>query len=348
MDWRKSYSAIYILTKVDPVTWKDVEQFKIISGSIDKDCSSALIESATVDMTDTLGDKEYWVRINLKASQNGDEEYVPLFTGLSSVPTRNIEGGRVSYSVECHSVLKPSSDILLQRGWYVPKAFNGAEMVKRLLSVNPCPIYISGESPYLKKAIVAEQGESNLSMALKILDAIDWRLRVTGDGSVEILPEANFAETTFNPIDCDIVEDSITDTIDWYSCPNVLRVISEGMAAVVKDENPNSRLSTVSRGREIWEEENVGNLKKGETLAQYAIRRLKRLQEIARTISYSRRYDPSICVGDAVGLNYPEFGLDGLFISESQSIQLGYSPRVSESIRTKNEDDDDEYENDYE
>lgn len=344
MDWSKGYASTYILTKVDPTTWRDVEQLRMVSGSIDRDYSSFLMESAVVDMTETLGEGEHWVRINLKAVQNGSEEYIPLFTGLAAIPTRNLDGSRVSYSVECHSVLKPSSDILLERGWYAQKGFDAAYIVKQLLSVNPCPISIIGDSPELKKRIVAEEGETNLSMAHKILDAIDWRLRITGDGHVDILPEADDAVKSFNPLDYDIIETtSIKDTFDWYSCPNVLRVIADGLSTVAKDENPNSKLSTVSRGREIWAEEKAGKLKIDETLAQYAIRRLKRLQETARTISYKRRFDPYICVGDIVKLDYTEHDLEGAFVSMSQSIQLGYSPRVSESVQTKIEDEDDEY-----
>ena len=46
MDWSKGFSARYILTTVDPKTWTDQKEFEFTEGSIDRDSTSDLRESA--------------------------------------------------------------------------------------------------------------------------------------------------------------------------------------------------------------------------------------------------------------------------------------------------------------
>lgn len=69
MDWSKGFSARYILTTVDPKTWTDQKEFEFTEGSIDRDSTSDLRESASVTMTEKITDSECWVRIYLQATQ---------------------------------------------------------------------------------------------------------------------------------------------------------------------------------------------------------------------------------------------------------------------------------------
>ena len=61
MDWSKGFSARYILTTVDPKTWTDQQEFEFTEGSIDRDSTSDLRESASVTMTEKITDSECWV-----------------------------------------------------------------------------------------------------------------------------------------------------------------------------------------------------------------------------------------------------------------------------------------------
>jgi hypothetical protein len=127
----------------------------------------------------------------------------------------------------------------------------------------------------------------------------------------------------------DVLETEITDTKDWYSCPNVLRVICDSTSAIARDDDPESPLSTVSRGREIWVQENV-SLSSGASLSSYAMERLKELQKPSRILDYSRRYDPDVMPGDVVEMAYPDAELTGLFRVITQDLELGYGCRTEE------------------
>jgi hypothetical protein len=88
-------------------------------------------------------------------------------------------------------------------------------------------------------------------MTEKVLAAIDWRIRIYGDGTIELCEKASVDTTGFDPIEQDVLEPTITVKYDWYSCPNVFRAVHEELSAVARDDSPDSPLSTIRRGREV-------------------------------------------------------------------------------------------------
>jgi len=330
MRWDDGFTGAYYMTVVDPDSWRDLERIDITGGSIDRS-NADLRESADIDAKQIPGDGEAWVRIWLDADQNGIT-HVPLFTGLTSAPSRDIDGKDINYKIECYSVLKPIDDILTDRGFYVPSEVTAPAAAARLLRTGIAPVVVASDAelPTLQNAIIAEDGETNLTMAERVLEAIDWRIRIDGQGVINIEPNSNTEVALFDVTDHDVIELSLTDEYDWYSCPNVLRVISDDLTTIARDDNPDSMLSTVSRGREIWAEETSVTLGTNESIGAFAIRKLKELQSPARTVTYARRFDPNVTVGDVVRLNHPEIGIDGAFRITSQSLELAYGCRTSE------------------
>lgn len=332
MDWNKGFSALYYASVVDPTTWKDIDRFEIVSGSISREDSS-LRESADIECVDYDGNKEQWVRIWLNTKQNGASGHVALFTGLATSPDIDINGVLFSNKVQCYSVLKPAEDIVLNNGWYAPAGMTGAEIVRELLSATPAPKIISDDSPVLSQAIIAEKNETCLSMAGKILDAINWRIRITGDGTINICPKANKISATFDSLENDIIEPELTVSADWFSRPNVFMAVSGDVSAIARDDSEDSMLSTVNRGREVWKTESNCDLNDNESVEEYALRRLKEEQAYAYTVSYSRRYNPDILVGDIVQMIYPAQNIQGNFEVTSQDIDLEYGASTSEKVK---------------
>lgn len=335
MNWNHGFSALYELYRVNPVSWNDAGSFDIVAGSISKS-EGGLIESADLTMTESPG--ECWLRVYLKARQGESGERVALFTGLASAPQRTLNGNHVTYKAACYSVLKPVEDILTPRGFFVAAGSSGAQAAAELLSIGPAPVSYETPSPALTEPIISEDRDTYLSMAQKILDAIGWRIRISGRGEVEILPKAESESAQFDESENDSIEVAITDTNDWYSAPNCLRVVSGEDCVEVRDDDPTSALSTTSRGLarggsgEIWAQESVSTLGENETLQAFAERRLKELQGPARKVGYSRRYRPEVTIGDKVRLHLPGHGIDGLFTVTSQRITLGYGARVAEEV----------------
>lgn len=327
MIWSKGYTSAYYATIVDAKTWRDTKRLELTAGKISRS-TDELMESADIDITENIG--EQWIRIWLEAEQGGIET-VPLFTGLISTPKRNIDGFRESYNADCYSVLKPVDDILTERGFYIPAEVPAPNAAARLLRKGIAPVEIASATlPTLTEAIIAEDGETCLTMARRVLDAINWRIRIDGRGVIRIEPDADNVALMIGSNNDDIMELSITDEQDWFSCPNVLRAISGDLTATARDDDPKSKLSTVSRGREIWAEEGSVTLSDTESLSDYAARRLRELQSPARKVTYKRRYHPNVAVGSKLHINYPEINIDGDFCVTSQSIELTYGCTTNE------------------
>lgn len=331
MEWNKGYSASYYLALVDPVTWTDRDSAEIISGSINRSLDG-LMESASIESNANMDDIEFWVRIYMNTEQSGSIGHEAIFTGLATTPRKDIEGAFEKSSLECYSVLKPAEDIYLLRGWYAPAGSNGADVVQELLSVTPAPISINGVSNTLDTNIVAEDGETRLSMAYKILNIIGWRLRLKGDGTISIEPLAEEPYVLFDATDYDILEPRISISADWFSIPNVFCAIEDMTSAIAQDNNPDSPLSIENRGRQVWMTESVSGMSEEDSIDSYAQRRLEEEQRLAKPVGYTRRYIPDVVPGDLVSLNYPDQGLVGYFEITSQKIDLGYSASTEEEV----------------
>lgn len=331
MDWDKGFSASYYATIVDPDTWQDQKRIEITGGSINRTLTD-LRESADIDCVNFEEGYENWIRIYLDARQAGEAAHLPLFTGLASSPERNIDGMHTQNRLQCYSVLKPASDILLPKGYYAARGFEAGRVIAKLLKVCKAPIQVNSEPRRLSDYIIAEQGETNLTMVNKILDATGCRLRITGNGTIEICDEATEPVATFSALKNDSIETKITVLYDMFDCPNVVRVISGNDSEVIRDDDPDSPLSTVSRRREVWKEDSSVTLYDGETLKAYAKRRLREMQRVAMAAQYDRRYHPNVLPTDIIRLNYPAQKLVGDFCVKSQKITLGHGARTSEEV----------------
>ena len=335
MNWNSGFSALYELKKVDPVTFKDMGSFDFVSGTIDR-ISSGLMESADLTMTENPG--ECWIRVYLNAKQETGGARIPLFTGLTSAPERVLNGHREQYTVECYSVLKPADDILVARGFYAPAGVDAGRLVEELLSVGPAAVVVDGEGPSLTEAIVAEDSMSRLDVAWLILEAIGWRLRIEGDGTIHVCQSASDISAVFDTDENDVIELDVTDQQDWFSVPNCIRVTSGNSCVEYKDDDTDSPVSTIARKKarggngEIWANDTASAIGDNESLAEYAVRVLREKQSPARTISYTRRYRPDVLVSDLVELRLPSVKIDGKFRINSQAVTLGYGCRTAEEV----------------
>lgn len=329
MQWNRGYKAIFYATTVNPKTWADNnERVEIIDGSIDRE-PTGLRDSAEIT-SDAEGYNERLIRIYLDAVQNSDISHNALFTGYAVSPTLDVEGTLKTQKYSCYSVLKPADDILLERGWYAPLGANSGALIRDLLSVTNAPFTIEGEPGSLQNYIVAEDNETRLTMVDKILRIMGLDLVITGAGEIILRPKKTNADEVFDPATNDVVEPSFSITHDWYEVPNVLRVIMDDVSAIARDDSEASLYSTVNRGREIWKQEASADIAAGDTLADYAKRRLKELQMVGTQVSYTRRFLPDINVSDIVRIRYES--LSGLYRITQQKITLGHNLTTSETV----------------
>ena len=337
MNWDQGYTARYYGRILDPESWREIDTFEIIDGHITRN-SEDLMEAASLTVPSFESDAEKYVRIYLDAAQDANVSHNALFTGLTSSPQQRTESGATEHSLTCYSVLKPAKDIFLAPGWFAPADTPAGEIIQNLLKVIPAPVEDKTRGVMLQDNVIAEQGETNLTMLYKILKATNTRAVIQGDGIVTLEEQPEEEAATFSDRDVDIIEDGIDQTYDWFECPNVFIAIANDLYAVARDEDEDSPLSIQNRGREIQKQETNVQLAANETIAEYAERRLKEEQTIAEVVSYQRRYLPNVTVSDYIRLNTA--ATRGLFQVTSQSVELTTAARTSETVQRVPEDEE--------
>lgn len=326
MDWSKGFMSFFELREVDEDTWFDGDEINMYSCSINKDKDTNLIESAKLYTEKEI--ESNYVRLYLLASQAGSSEKVALFTGLVNNSSKTFDGRIVNAYYDAYSVLQPASTVLCPRGYYVKRG-SGADAVRDMLVMLKCPVRISGQSPVIDSDIVADKKETVLSICQKVLDAIGYRFRLEGDGTVVICPKATEPALSIGD-DNDTMETKVTISKNMFDCPNVLMVSTDSQTVVVRNDRQDSPYSTVNRGREVWEMEEGIVLAAGQSIHSYAADRLAELEKPEERIKYTRRYDPDATVGDMISIDYSVIGLSGNYRILSQSINVTYGCSVSE------------------
>lgn len=331
MDFSKGYTSTYYMTVVDPATWRDIARYELTGGDVER-TDEGLRQSASIDCRKIPEGIENYVRIYLDPTQNGSTSHNAIFTGLATCPGRKFSGNISQKSLSCFSVLKPCEDEVLPRGWYANRGRPGGDVIRELLEYTPAPAEVASDSPTLADFIIAEDQETAASMIDKVLDAIGWTLTISGAGIITVGPKPTSAAVVFDPRTNDVIETELEVEEDLFTVPNCVRITAGEETAEFIDEDADSELSVVNRGRRVWYVDDSANLSSSESAETYARRILKEQQQVAKTASYRRRYIPDLYPGQYVELHYPDQGLTGVFKIEEQKIGLEFAARTEEKV----------------
>ena len=212
-------------------------------------------------------------------------------------------------SIAGRSVLAPAADLMMEPGSYAPKGVDGASWVARLLrECVPAPVSVAG-SCCLSDHVVFDLGDSRLDAAWKVLEAIGYCMQISGDGTVTVREIPSTPKASVNERS-GLLLPSIGQSLPIADVPNVMRVYDEGSEAIARNDDPSSPTSTVSRGRAIECVEDSPIRREGETLQQYADRRLAELSDVCETLDVEREW-ADMGTYDIWHVNLPTAGLSG-------------------------------------
>ena len=319
IDWTKSMKQTFKYYIVDPGTWKDDKEITTVkSSSIKRDEDGETLGSATIDVDDLLG--EDYVRVYLIASQNGVEEKVPLGTFLVQTPSSSFDGKIRSVSMDAYTPLLELKEKQPPIGYSVLKDENIMELAYRLVRENArAPVVEAISDETLFDDFVAYTDDTYLSFVSDLIANAKYSFDIDELGRILFAPEQKIASLqpvwTYNDDNSSILYSDIDIDHDLYGIPNVVEVIysngGNNYYAKVVNDDPNSPLSTVSRGREIvyrvTDPDLIGDPTSNQ-IQEYAENTLKNLSSVEYTVSYSHGYCP-VRIGDCVRLNYNRAGL---------------------------------------
>ena len=103
-DWSASMQQTFEYYVVDPGTWKETKLLdNVKSCSISRDSDVETLGSATIDVTDSVG--ECYIRVYLITIQNGLRERHPLGTFLVQTPSSSFDGKVRSVTMDAYTPL---------------------------------------------------------------------------------------------------------------------------------------------------------------------------------------------------------------------------------------------------
>lgn len=353
-DWTKSMQQSYEYYTVEPTTLADIKRLNTVkTADFSRDSSVETLGSATIDVVESPG--ETYVRGYLKTIQNGITEKFPIGTVLVQTPSSAFDGKVMNVSLDAYTPLielkenNPPLGYTIRKGTRIMDAAYRIIREKARAPVNAVePIFetdgdggLIDVSPTLQKDFVANINDTWLSFVIDLIANARYELGLDELGHILFLPKQEMASLQpvweYNDGNSSILLPQLTMDHDLYGIPNVVEVIySYGDSykiAVAKNEDPNSPVSIVNRGREISYRDTQPSLAGYATQEQvqaYANSLLRSLSTIEYTVSYTHGFCP-VRNGDCVRLNYAKAGIHNVKAKViSQNIKCTLPCQVSE------------------
>jgi hypothetical protein len=189
---------------------------------------------------------------------------------------------------------------------------------------------------------VSDTEDTWLTFLTDLIANADYSYSLDEMGRILFSPKQDTASLqpvwTYDDGNSSILQPSVTVNHDIYGIPNVVEVIySDGgtfYQARAVNNDPNSPISTVNRGREITHRvpsPDIAGNPTQEQIEEYAERTLREMSSLEYTITYTHGYCP-VRIDDCVRINYSRANLRNIKARVvSQSITCQTSCQVTET-----------------
>lgn len=324
-DWTEPMSQTYEYYIVDPGTWKNKKILRnVTTCTINRDSQVETLGSATIDITDMLG--ECYIRVYLITIQNGIREEHPLGTYLVQTPSSKFNGRVRTSSIDAYTPLIELKENPPPLGYSILKGENIMKMAYQIIRDHArAPVVKIDCSENLQCDFVANTDDNWVSFVKDLITDAKYELALDELGRILFNPIQELKSLqpiyTYTDDDDSILYPEITTNHDIFGIPNVVEVnyysekLKECVTVRVVNNNENSPISTVNRGREIIYMDSATNIIDYADreylitqLTDYANKLLKTISSVQFTVTYTHGYNGSQ-LGDCVRLNYVRAGL---------------------------------------
>lgn len=335
-NWGESMVQTFEYYIVDPGTWRDIEKLDVVKKcTINRDSTVETLGSATLDIANSVG--ECYIRVYLITIQNGIKDKIALGTFLVQTPSSKYTGKIREVSVDAYTPLLELKESMPPIGYSLLKHENIMDAAYVLTRERVrAPVIPTVSSTTLNKHFSAETTDTWLTFTRDLIANARYTFDLDEMGRVLFAPMQDAASLqpvwTYTDDNSSILYSDLTMDHDLYGIPNVVEVIysddGEFFYKKVVNDDPNSPISTVNRGREILYRETNPAILGDPTERQvemYAKQLLRDLSSVEYTITYTHGYCP-VRVNDCVRLNHKKAGLVGIkakVISQSIKCEPG-------------------------
>lgn len=260
--WSDSMQQTFEYYIVDPNTWMDVKPIRTVkSCEIKRDIDTDTLGSATFDIDETIG--ECYIRAYLVIVQNGIVERHALGTFLVQTPSMSFDGKTTSISLDAYTPLLELKEGMPPIGYYLSgetKDLNIMDMVYTLTREHArAPVIKPTCDKVLYYNFVADTSDTWLSFLKDLMIDAKYTFVLDELGRILFAPKQDTAALhpiwTYTDDNSSILYPDLNLSHDLYDIPNVVEVVysngGDSFYAKVVNDDPNSPISTVKRGREI-------------------------------------------------------------------------------------------------
>lgn len=318
-DWTASMEQSFEYYVIDPGTWREVSRLtNVISCSITRDMDNETLGSATLDITDTVG--EEYVRIYLVTVQNGVQEKFSLGTFLVQTPSSSFDGKVRSVSMDAYTPLSELKENQPPLGYFTPEGTNVMEEASRLAAEYTRAPVVEGLSDItMYKDFVSNTNDTWLTYISDMAANAKFYLDLDEISRVIFSPKQDTESLqpvwTYNDDNASIVYPSINLEHDLFQVPNVVEVVYSDVnntyTAVRENTEDGSPVSIQSRGRRITKRitnPEFSGVPTQPMIDEYAEQALRELSTFEYTIKYKHGYN-GVRLGDCVRLNFKTLGV---------------------------------------
>ncbi len=341
-NWSETMQQTFEYYVVDPGTWKDVKPINnVIDSKISRDNETETLGSLTMNIGEPLG--ECYIRIYLVTIQNGVKEKHPLGTFIIQTPSYGFDGNVKTVTMDAYTPLLELKENPPPLGYSILEGENIMDIAYRLVRDNVrAPVVKVDNDETLHYDFIANTEDTWITFVYDLVANAKYTLGLDELGRVLFLPKQDAASLqpvwTYDDGNSSILMPKVDVQQDLYGIPNVVEVIyskgNDNFYAKVVNDNGDSPISTINRGREIIHREinptAMGNPTK-EQIEAYAEQLLKNLSTLEYRVTYTHGYCP-VRIGDCVMLNYKKAGLKNVKAKVvSQSIECTPGCPVTET-----------------
>lgn len=336
-DWTSSMQQTFEYYTVDPSTWKDVKLLdNVKSCTISRDSEAETLGSASISITESVG--ECYIRVYMITIQNGVREKHPLGTFLVQTPSSSFNGKIREVTMDAYTPLLELKETQPPIGYSILKGDNVMSNAYKLTREHVrAPVSSASSNINLEYNFVSDPNSDTWMTFLSDLIAnAKYTFALDEMGRILFSPKQDTASLrpvwTYDDSNSSILYPDLTMDHDLYDIPNVVEVSysngNDSYYTRVVNDDENSPVSTVSRGREIVRRvtnPDVVGVATERQIREYAEQLLRELSSLEYTISYTHGYCP-VRIGDCVRLNYSRAGLNGIkakVISQSIKCEPG-------------------------
>lgn len=341
-DWSSSMQQTFEYYIVDPNTWRDQKLIdNVVSCTIDRDLDKDTLGSASISITESVG--ECYIRIYLVTIQNGVKEKHPIGTYLVQTPSSKFDGKIRTVTMDAYTPLLELKEGKPPIGYYIPKKENVMSTAYNIAREHiRAPVSEANCTTKLFYNFVADTSDTWLTFLSDLVSNAKYHIGLDELGRVLFYPNQDTASLqpvwTYTDDNSSILYPELALDHDLYGIPNVVEVIysdgSNNYYSKVVNDDPNSPISTVNRGREILYRETNPDMIGDPTenrIQEYAEQLLRNLSTLEYTVTYSHGYCP-VRIGDCVRLDYSKAGITNTKAKViNQSIECAAGCRVTET-----------------